>query len=272
VETGFRVRRVLDDHLAIRKDRQLVVVARFPTVVGIDGPPLGRNDLPQIQLDLPQLPLLIELGLKGDAFRQGEHRLAPHLPAQGIAHHIARRDGQEQDRPRHRLQPEAVDHQLGPRILPGIKPGHPGPSVSYLHSILTAPPGRRCLILLQAQRVRLVMRHTGKAVLAPRPRKITNLKPAANGNSHFQPILEHQHVTRRELAQPSFPAHGRVQPPRPGLASLLRRRHIGCMHKDQPTGATIGQIDLRWLSGNYHGIVHLKRDAPAHAYLGSRRG
>ena len=82
VETGFRVRGVLDQDLAGGKLRQLVVVALLPGIVRVDQPRGGGDHLPKIELDSFEQPVLVQVWPEDFTLREHQAGLAPRPPAQ----------------------------------------------------------------------------------------------------------------------------------------------------------------------------------------------
>ena len=64
MEAGIRVGGVLDQHLVVRPLRDLIVVRLGPGGVGIDQAGRRRDDLPQVELDLLEQPLLVQFGVE----------------------------------------------------------------------------------------------------------------------------------------------------------------------------------------------------------------
>ena len=255
---------VLDQGLALRKPRDLVVGGVSPGVVGVGRARRGRDDLPQVEPDLRQQSVLVQVGQEALAVRQGQAPFATRPPAERERGRIPSRNGRDDDQTGHRLKAHAGDSFVRVRILPGPKPVDPGciqATVRLDDARLRRSPAGRTLLVWRPPWAGLAMRDRLEAVLTPTALKGADLMAPADRDTFLRSIGVEHDIIGGVFAKLSLTAHRRNDPAGTGL----RGPQIRGVHKDEPWGGRGSKLDGYGLARDGHSIADLKGDAPRDA-------
>jgi hypothetical protein len=84
VEMGIWMARIFENELLSRPGGQLVIVAVLPVFVGVQWSYLGRDDLAQIELDLPQETFFIQFRVESRTVRERKNSFSACAPPQRL--------------------------------------------------------------------------------------------------------------------------------------------------------------------------------------------